>query len=155
MNNTNGNFWTMSELTETVRTSLLPRLRAIAENGEEDELRSVLVFATHPSKAVLCSLPPRAGSDYEPDSVIDALNQARAVAILRTSVETISLTGTLAVGCAAPTRREAVVSSMEDAQGPFRVWYALIERGPNGELALGPWIDTGTDQPTRSAGFDA
>lgn len=141
----------MSEITETVRTGLLSRLRPVIENGDEDALASMFVFATYPTKAVFSSLPPPPGSRYNADSVIDALNKARAVAILKTSIETITLTGTHAVGIANPNERKAAIASLEDSHRRLFVWYALIDQGPGGKMVLGPWVDMGAiDEAPRS-----
>lgn len=132
--------WTLREMIAVVRATILPELRNGIEHAAHELKHPIMMFATHPAKAVVAATSPGAHR-YDGPGVLEELNHFRAVGILRTFVHPVTVRGPGVIRIGTSEGRRAVMTTLEDAQRPLWVCYAFLELREDGTSAVGTWTE--------------
>lgn len=145
----NAGGWTLREMISVVRATILPELRNGIEHGPQELVHPVMMFATHPAKAVVAATSPEAHRN-DGSGLLEELNRFRAVGILRTFVQPVTVRGPGVIRIGTSGGRRAVMTTLEDAQRPLWVCYAFLDERSGGSSAVGSWNElSGAIEVTR------
>lgn len=132
--------WTLREMISVVRATILPELRNHIEHAPHELRHPIMMFATHPAKAVVAATSPGA-PPYNGPGILEELDRFRAVGILRTFVHPVTVRGPGVIRTGTSEGRRAVMATLEDAQRPLWVCYAFLDLREDGTSAVGTWTE--------------